>query len=99
MQQITSLSLGSPLATTPEEAIVRDGFAFVSATTMRPRLQKTGLLDDWADFAASWDELEEDSYMADRGHYRKRRHAVFSADAEGIIRREAPQPHYQSLSQ
>jgi len=27
-------------------------------------------------FAASWDDLELDTYLADRGRYRRRRHAV-----------------------
>jgi hypothetical protein len=68
------------------------GYAFVHAPAMRDRL---GALDDWAAFAGSWDDLGPDTYMADGGRYRKRRHAVFSADADGI-RREPAQPHYQS---
>ncbi|MDE2005841.1 MAG: 2OG-Fe dioxygenase family protein, partial [Rhodospirillales bacterium] len=44
---------------------------------------------------ASWDALGLDTYMADGGRYRKRRHAVFAADAAGI-RRKPHQPHYQS---
>jgi hypothetical protein len=59
---------------------------------MRDRL---GALTDWTAFAASWDDLGPDTYMADGGRYRKRRHAVFSADAGGI-HREPAQPHYQS---
>jgi hypothetical protein len=35
--------------------------------------------------------------MADRGRYRKRRHAVFSAASAGAIAREKHQPHFQSL--
>src|SRR5205085_8772351 len=37
-----------------------------------------------------------DTYMADGGRYRRRRHAVFTADAEGTVTRLEHQPHYQS---
>ncbi len=62
---------------------------------MRALLEQVGPLTDWAAFAESWDDLGPDTYMADGGRYRKRRHAVFSVRAEGIVRRAA-QPHYQS---
>ncbi|MGH7041176.1 MAG: 2OG-Fe dioxygenase family protein [Acetobacteraceae bacterium] len=77
------------------EAIARDGFAFVPGTAMRAALAAHGTLSDWDGFAASWDTLGLDTYMADGGRYRKRRHAVFAADAGGI-RRKPHQPHYQS---
>lgn len=77
------------------ESLIRDGFVFVSGEQMHDLLAQTGPLRDWHDFAASWDELELDTYMADKGRYRKRRHAVFSASAN-VIEREAHQPHYQS---
>jgi hypothetical protein len=35
--------------------------------------------------------------MADGGRYRRRRHAVFAAGAEGAIERQPHQPHYQGL--
>ncbi len=72
----------------------RDGFAFVRAPAMRAAVG-AAVLADWAGFAASWDALGMDSYMADGGRYRKRRHAAFSASASGI-RRKPHQPHYQS---
>jgi hypothetical protein len=76
-------------------AIAADGFAFVPAAAMRPLLAASGPLSDWDVFAASWDDLAIDIYMADGGRYRRRRHAVYDADDEGIVR--APhQPHYQS---
>jgi hypothetical protein len=75
---------------------IRDtGFAFVPAARMRGLLAQAGTLTDWDRFAASWDDLGLDTYMADGGRYRKRRHAVFAADAEGIVPQPA-QPHYQS---
>jgi hypothetical protein len=78
------------------ETLRRDGFAFLPGTAMRPLLEAAGPLADWPDFAASWDALELDTYMADRGRYRRRRHAVFAAPAAGAIRRAPHQPHYQS---
>jgi len=76
-------------------AIARDGYVFVAATAMRERLTGCGSLADWPGFAASWNDLAVDTYMADRGRYRRRRHAVF-AIAGGAIRRAPHQPHYQS---
>lgn len=79
-------------------AILReDGFAFVTGEVMRGLLDAQQL-SDWPAFAASWNELAPDTYLAERGRHRRRRHAVFSADADGPIRREAHQPHYQSLT-
>ncbi|OOG66273.1 hypothetical protein B0E46_01990 [Rhodanobacter sp. B04] len=75
----------------------RDGFAFLTAAQMRDLLQMQAL-GDWPAFVASWNELGPDTYLAARGRHRRRRHAVFSADASGEIRREPHQPHYQSLT-
>lgn len=78
-------------------AIAARGFAFVPAAAMRAELARHGTLDDWAGFAASWNDLGRDTYMADGGRYRKRRFAVFTADpGDPAIRRAAHQPHYQS---
>jgi len=77
------------------DAISTEGFTFVHAPEMRALLAAEGRLDDWAIFAASWDDLGQDTYMADGGRYRKRRHAVFSVGRTGIVRQPA-QPHYQS---
>ncbi len=49
----------------------------------------------WPAFAASWNDLGPDSYMADGGRYRRRRHAVFDL-LEGKVERKAHQPHFQS---
>ena len=77
------------------ETVAREGFAFLAGADMRTLLRAIGPLTDWDAFAASWDDLGLDTYMADGGRYRKRRHAVFEADAQGI-RRKPHQPHYQS---
>ena len=72
----------------------RDGFAFVHDAEMRGVLEANGSAD-WPAFAASWNDLGLDTYMADGGRYRRRRHAVFAATPSGITRRPH-QPHYQS---
>ena len=71
-----------------------DGYAFAPAAVTRALLGETALAD-WAGFAASWDDLGPDLYMADGGRYRRRRHAVFEAGPSGFERRP-DQPHYQS---
>jgi hypothetical protein len=73
-----------------------DGFAFVAAERMHALLESDESLTDWPAFAASWDDLAADHYLADHGRYRRRRHAVFCIAADGRIEREAHQPHYQS---
>jgi hypothetical protein len=82
--------------TTPDlaERIRSKGFAFVPADEMRAVLDREGLAD-WAGFAASWNDLGLDTYMADGGRYRRRRHAAFAATDDAITRKPH-QPHYQS---
>jgi hypothetical protein len=86
---------------TPFDALARElqecGFAFVPAAAMRGLLQHSGPLDDLGAFSDSWNDLALDTYMADGGRYRRRRHAVFSVAADGAITREPHQPHYQTL--
>lgn len=81
-----------------EASIARVGFAFVQGASMRDIVAPCGSLADWQAFADSWNTLELDKYMADGGRYRRRRHAVFSAEAVSAIRREPHQPHYQTLA-
>src|SRR6266850_4042341 len=76
------------------ETVGRDGFAFVRAPEMHSLLETAGLRD-WGSFAASWDDLGVDAYMADGGRYRRRRFAAFRASSAGIVRKPH-QPHYQS---
>jgi hypothetical protein len=78
-------------------SVAQDGYAFVRGEGMRDILTPFGSLADWSRFAASWEALEVDHYMADGGRYRQRRHAVYAAEPTGAIRREPHQPHYQSL--
>src|SRR5216683_2603504 len=81
----------------PSGALARDGFAFMPGDRMRPLLAQAGPLADWDRFAASWDDLALDTYMADGGRYRRRRHAVYAGAADGAIARQPHQPHYQSV--
>jgi hypothetical protein len=74
-------------------SLAGEGFAFARAGEMRGSL---GALTDWHAFAASWNDLGLDTYMADGGRYRKRRHAAFGARAGEPIHRKPHQPHYQS---
>jgi hypothetical protein len=77
------------------DQIRTEGYTFVHAAEMRALLEQAGPLTDWTAFATSWDDLGPDTYMADGGRYRKRRHAVFSVTGSGV-RRQPAQPHYQS---
>ena len=77
--------------------IARDGFAHVPGARMRALFETAGPLADAEAFAASWNDLGLDTYMADGGRYRRRRFGVFAAPAgSGPIVRAAHQPHYQS---
>lgn len=89
--------MDQPTAIDLHEALRRDGFAFVTADAMRDRLDAAALAD-WPAFAASWNALRDDRYLAARGRRRRRRHAVFAADTGGTIQREPHQPHYQSVA-
>jgi hypothetical protein len=80
--------------TTTAQALADDGYAFMRAAAMRAALAEWGL-EDWDGFAASWDSLGLDLYMADGGRYRRRRFASFAVSG-GSVRRKPHQPHYQS---
>ena len=73
-----------------------EGYAHVRAAAMRTALLPAGLAG-WDAFAASWNDLGLDLFMADGGRYRRRRFATFAvAPGSGDIRRKPHQPHYQS---
>src|SRR5574338_694914 len=77
--------------------LARQGFAFVPAASMRGLLGISVAGPDWSAFAASWNDLPWDEYLARYGRYRRRRHAVFYAARGGTVE-PAPrhEPHYQS---
>lgn len=86
--------------TKPSQDAIADlraaGFAFLDSTSARAWIGRQADLSDWEAFAASWDGMPRDTYMADGGRYRRRRHAVFAAGVSGIAR-QAHQPHFQTL--
>ena len=82
-------ALGAKLAT--------QGYAFVPAVPMRHRLLEHGTLDDWDRFAASWGDLPVDTFMADHGRYRSRRHAIYAIGADGSVERRPHEPHFQAV--
>ena len=84
------------MSDTIDDALVRDGFTFLHRPATQDWLARHGTLSDWAAFAASWNGMAQDTYMADGGRYRRRRHGVFSVSDDQASRREADQPHYQS---
>jgi len=77
------------------QLLADSGYAFVHASTMRAALAASGPLSDWPAVAASWNDLELDQYLAEGQRYRRRRFAVYTIDAAGVIERQPHQPHYQ----
>ena len=78
--------------------IAHEGYALLPAASMRENLAPFGVLSDWDVFAATWAGMPRDTYMADGGRYRRRRHAIFAALAgDPVITRAAHRPHYQTL--
>jgi hypothetical protein len=79
------------------EAVRGQGFARVPGAEMAARLAvPPEALDD---FAASWERLETDAFMADGGRYRRRRHANFTQGPgiPGLARRNPHRPHFQAV--
>ncbi len=79
-----------------QSSIEREGFAFVHGGDMRGLLAPFGSLDDWRPFVESWNLLEVDTYMADGGRYRRRRHAAYGAARDHATWRKPHQPHIQA---
>lgn len=75
----------------------RDGFAFVPGAVFDAMLPEAAIAPGaWGAFAASWDDMPLDEYMADGGRYRRRRFGVFGTAAGAPIFRAPHQPHYQT---
>ncbi len=89
--------IGLPSLPKLRATIEADGFAFVSSAAMQGALLAAGSMVDWPAFSASWNDLAVDTFMADGGRYRRRRHAVYAVEAGAAIVREAHQPHWQGL--
>ncbi|WP_130618049.1 2OG-Fe dioxygenase family protein [Dyella amyloliquefaciens] len=87
----------SPLFQTIIDQVRSPGFAFVHGDDMRQLLASAGELTDWDSFVESWNQLEPDAYLAAKGRFRRRRHATFSATADGPVTPQPHQAHFQSL--
>jgi hypothetical protein len=78
-------------------SIASRGFVLIDAPAMRELVGAGVSQAESRAFADSWNGLPPDEYMADGGRYRRRRHAVYMAEA-GDLTRQPDQPHYQSLA-
>jgi hypothetical protein len=88
--------MAAQLASPTRTAVAEHGFAFIAADDMRAQLSPSVSSSEWETFARSWEDLAVDTYMADGGRYRRRRHATYAATPDGRIVRQPHQPHYQS---
>ncbi len=75
----------------------RDGYARLTPAVTRTLLQARGGLGDWPAFAAAWDDLGTDTYLAATGRRRRRRHGAFVIARGQPPQVLPPQPHYQRL--
>ncbi|MEO8453115.1 MAG: 2OG-Fe dioxygenase family protein [Gemmatimonadota bacterium] len=73
--------------------LAEPGYRAVPAAEMKELLGREALAD-WDPYAASWNDLGVDQFMADGGRYRRRRFGAFSVTADAIVRKPH-QPHYQ----
>jgi hypothetical protein len=90
---MTDSALIDPATDAIQNAMAARGYARLSGAESFARLGVDAA--DWRDFAASWNDLGPDLYMADGGRYRRRRHATFRCQ-DGLFTRQPHQPHYQS---
>jgi hypothetical protein len=81
-------------AVEPARDLATAGFSRLGGAEVRAWLGDLAFAS-WSGFAASWDHLDTDEYMADGGRYRRRRHACFTL-AGAAITREPHRAHYQS---
>ena len=79
---------------TPRANLADQGFVRFEATETRALLGPQATAG-WETFAASWNDLGLDTFMADGGRYRRRRFAAFAV-APGRLERKPHQPHWQS---
>lgn len=72
------------------------GFAFAQGGQLRVWLGPEADLDDWPQFADSWNRLGLDEPLATLGRHRRRRHATGLVDQNGRLQWLARRPHFQS---
>ncbi|MCR0981343.1 2OG-Fe dioxygenase family protein [Roseomonas populi] len=83
----------------PESTIAETGYVSLSGAEARRSFDPAGAAlsgPAWAGFAASWDDLRPDTYMADGGRYRLRRHAIYTAAPGTPLARAPHGPHFQA---
>jgi hypothetical protein len=73
------------------------GFCFVPAHHLMGQLSPEAMAG-FDRFSQSWNDLHTDGYMADKGRYRKRRHAAFELSACGDARRLSHRAHFQATN-
>lgn len=81
-------------------ALANTGFIFLPGQTLYDLLlnEALDLHERWSDFQESWNHLKKDTFMADGGDYRLRRHAIYAIPKHSEEIAPAPyMPHYQSL--
>jgi hypothetical protein len=80
--------------------LTNKSFVFLSAHETYAMLfnETPDLQEAWRGFQDSWNRLQQDTFMADGGKYRFRRHAVYQLKKhERLVSPTAYRPHYQSL--
>ena len=96
--KISILNAKSPLdgAMKIEQRLANIDFFFIEAVKFLDIIEDDKFDDQAIEkFIGSWDDLRPDTYMADGGNYRFRRHAILTAEASGgTIRLEPHGPHY-----
>lgn len=78
----------------PRTRLADQGFIRITAEETLAMLGPKAAAD-WSAFAAGWNDLGLDTFMADGGRYRRRRFAAFAA-APSLLARKPHQPHWQS---
>ena len=79
--------------------ILGTGYVALNGEEARDRFDRGGAAlrgPEWERFAASWDDLRPDGFMADGGRYRLRRHAIFTGRPGAPLARAPHGPHYQA---
>ena len=82
------------------ERLITADFTLLRGSEMYALLldEATDLHQAWAQFQDSWNRLKRDTFMADGGRYRFRRHATYHmAMGSKVISAASYRPHYQSL--
>ena len=73
-----------------QASLMRDGYVFVHADVMRRAIEAFGRTRRLAGVRRQLECLDVDTYMADGGRYRRRRHAVYGLRRLGRDRHAWP---------